>query len=276
MDYTEIIYELKPREEFAELIIAHLSEIGFEMFEETETGLKAYIPAKDFTAEMETDLIPEYVKGCEISFKKNFIQHQNWNVVWESNFEPEVIAGKIYVRADFHVPQNQFPYEIIIQPKMAFGTGHHPTTALVMEQMLSLDFNNKSVLDMGCGTGILAVLAEKLGAATILAIDNDENAVINANENVVKNYCKNISVEQGDAFTPGSQKFDVIIANINRNIILNDLALYVKYLKPEGDLLLSGFYEKDLTMIRDAAAENNLIFQKQLVKNEWCCAYFKK
>ncbi len=276
MDYTEIIYELKPREEFAEILIAHLSAIGFEMFEETETGLKAYIPSNNFIDDVETDLIPTYIEGCEISFKKNFIQHQNWNAVWESNFEPEVIAGKIYVRADFHEPQKQYPYEIIIQPKMAFGTGHHPTTALVMEQMLSLDFNNKSVLDMGCGTGILAVLAEKLGASSILAIDNDENAVINTKENIIKNNCKYINVKQGDANTPGSQKFDVVIANINRNIILNDLTLYVQGLNPEGDLLLSGFYEKDLQMIKDAASENNLLFQKRLVKNEWCCAYFKK
>ena len=275
MDYIEIIYRLQPETEIAEILMAHLAEIGFEMFEEKEEGLKAYIPAKEFTAEIESDLVPHYLQST-IQFTKNFIKHENWNTVWESNFKPEIIAEKIYVRADFHTPQPQYPYEIIIQPKMAFGTGHHPTTALVMEQMLSLDIINKTVLDMGCGTGILAVLAEKLGAVSILAIDNDENAVSNARENVIKNSCYKIAAVQGDATTPGNQMFDVVIANINRNIILNDLPLYVVGLNAGGDLLLSGFYEKDLAMIQECAEKNNLLFQNQLVKNEWCCAYFKK
>ena len=255
--------------------MAHLAEIGFEMFEEKGEDLKAYIPAKEFTAEIESDLVPHYLQST-IQFTKNFIKHENWNTVWESNFEPEIIAEKIYVRADFHTLQPQYPYEIIIQPKMAFGTGHHPTTALVMEQMLSLDIINKTVLDMGCGTGILAVLAEKLGAVSILAIDNDENAVSNARENVIKNNCSKIAAVEGDATIPGNQMFDVVIANINRNIILNDLPLYVAGLNAGGDLLLSGFYEKDLAMIQECAEKNNLLFQKRLLKNEWCCAYFKK
>ena len=266
---------MQPDTEVAEILMAHLAEIGFEMFEENEDGLKAYVPAKEFTNEMEENLIPEYLKA-DIRFAKNFIKHENWNAVWESNFEPELIANRIYVRADFHLAQTQYEHELIIQPKMAFGTGHHPTTALVMEQMLNLDFKNKTVLDMGCGTGILAVLAEQLGAKSILAIDNDEHAVENAKENAVKNNCDKIIALLGDASTPNDKKFDVVIANINRNIILNDIALYVQYLNDGGDLLLSGFYEKDLPMIKDAAEQNKLSLQKQLVKNEWCCAYFKK
>lgn len=275
MDYVEISYRLQPREPFADMLTAHLAEIGFEMFEETEDGVNGYIPSKHFNSEIESSLVPDYLNECEISFSKNLIKHRNWNAIWENNFQPEIIADKIYVRADFHEPQPQYPYEIIIQPKMAFGTGHHPTTALIMEQMLDLNFQNKSVLDMGCGTGILAILAEKLGAKNILAIDNDENAVINSKENIQKNDCSRIEVQQGDSTTPGTQQFDVIIANISRNIILNDLPLYVKNLNDDGDLLLSGFYEKDLEMIRDAAEKNNLRFQKQLVKNEWCCVYFR-
>jgi len=266
---------MQPDTEVAEILMAHLAEIGFEMFEENEDGLKAYVPAQEFTTDMEANLIPEYLQA-DIQFSKKFIKHENWNAVWESNFEPELIANRIYVRADFHPAQPQYEHEIIIQPKMAFGTGHHPTTALVMEQMLSLDFKNKAVLDMGCGTGILAVLADQLGATSILAIDNDEHAVINAKENAEKNNCNKISVLQGEAATPGNHKFDVVIANINRNIILNDLPLYVGNLHTGGDLLLSGFYEKDLKMIQECSEKNNLSFQKQLVKNEWCCAYFKK
>lgn len=275
MDYIEIIFELQPREEFADLLMAHLSELGFEMFEETEKGLKAYIPEKDFNESAEAALIPYYVT-CNVLYTKKLIPHQNWNAVWERNFEPELIAEKIYVRADFHAPQPQYPYQILIQPKMAFGTGHHPTTALVMEQMLNLDCKNKVVLDMGCGTGILAILAEQLGAAKILAIDNDENAVINTWENAQKNNCSKITVLQGDATTPGKQMFDVVVANINRNIILNDLSLYVQYLVTGGDLLLSGFYEKDLPLITVAANKCNLSLIKQRVKNDWCCAYLKK
>ncbi len=255
--------------------MAHLANMGFEMFEETDTGLKAYIPSKDFTEAMESDLVPDYITSG-VKFSKQLIKNENWNAVWESNFEPELIAGKVYVRADFHPPQNQYEFQLVIQPKMAFGTGHHPTTALVIELMLQLNFIGKSVLDMGCGTGILAILAEKLGAESVLAIDNDENAVINTKENIFKNACHQISVEQGDAKTPGIKYFNLIIANINRNIILNDLPLYAANLMVGGEIVFSGFYEKDLVMIQETAEELNLEYQKHLIKNEWCCAYFKK
>jgi ribosomal protein L11 methyltransferase len=201
---------------------------------------------------------------------------RNWNEEWEKNFQPVIIGNEIYVRADYHPHEPGYQFELVIHPRMAFGTGHHATTSLVMQMLLTLPVKGKKVLDMGCGTAILAILAAKLGASELLAIDNDENAVENAKVNCLANNESRIRVLAGDATTPGDLKFDIILANINRNIILDDLHYYVHNLLPGGSLVLSGFFTDDLPLILAKAKENQLIINRQEQQNNWCCVLFVK
>ncbi|MBL7923744.1 MAG: 50S ribosomal protein L11 methyltransferase, partial [Bacteroidia bacterium] len=207
--------------------------------------------------------------------REEIIPWKNWNEEWEKQYQPEIIGGKIYVRAEFHPPNPGFPLEILIQPKMAFGTGHHPTTSQVMEMMLDMDFKNKKVIDMGCGTGILCILAMKLGAQSALAIDNDPNAVENTRDNLIKNQIQHTLVLEGDSSSLKDKSCDVFIANINRNIILNDLESYVHCLRPGAELLTSGYYLQDLPLVRKKAESLGLVFSGYTVNKDWCCARFK-
>jgi ribosomal protein L11 methyltransferase len=278
MDYFEFeIYILPFSVEKAEIVIAQLSVCGFESFEETGFGVKAYIPRNLYQEKSIFELLDNIkFEGTGISYNYKIIKAQNWNALWESNFEPIYIDDKILVRAPFHNSEANFKHEIIIEPKMSFGTGHHETTSLMMEQMLQLNFNIKIILDMGCGTGILAILAAQLGATDITAIDFDKWAYENSIENFERNNCPFVRAILGDATNIPDKKFDIVLANINRNVLLNDIKIYSSFLKPGGQLLLSGFYNIDVPVIIQEAGNYDLIFTSEKFKNNWAvCNFFK-
>jgi ribosomal protein L11 methyltransferase len=249
MDYVEVDFTVKPAQEFNEILIAYLGAIGYSMFEESDSGVKAYIPETEFDRH-ELDEMPLFQQEGPFQITYNFstIASKNWNAEWEKNFEPVIIGKEVYVRAEYHPADPAFRYELVIQPRMAFGTGH----------------------------AILAMLADKMGAKNILAIDNDPNATENAVLNCNVNATGNIHVVTGDASTPGTALFEVILANINRNIILEDLALYNANLKPGGLLFTSGYYLEDLEMIRSKAASFGLELMNHRTRDNWCQAVFHK
>ena len=271
MNYKELIFTVSTSEDFQrDLLINGLSEIGFDTFEETDSGFKAYIPIDDFNADHLEGVLEEYRSMFEFSYDEKLIPYKNWNEVWESNFEPLEINEHCYVRATFHPARPEFKYEIVIDPKMAFGTGHHQTTSMMMQWMLEEDFDQKTVLDMGCGTGILAILASKLGASEIVAIDYDPLCYEITLENSSLNNIKNIEVICGSKEVIPTRKFDMILANINRNILLDQLDQYAGSLPENGSIFLSGFYEgADLDMISAKAAELGLVYKGHKTDKNW-------
>ena len=272
MNYKEVLFSFKPLQPWGEILIAYLSELPFDSFEYDEDGVKAYIKENDFNLS-DIERICKRL-DCVVSIEHNTIETQNWNAKWESDFQPITIDKKCGIRADFHSPLD-VEHEIIITPKMSFGTGHHATTFGMMESMLDLDFKEKQVLDMGCGTAVLAILAEKLGSIHVQAIDIEDWAFQNAVENTQMNATKFTEVYKG-----GKEKikgeFDIILANINRNILLEDMGIYSIHLKQNGRIMFSGFYEKDLALIQDEANNNHLEYISHSVKNNWVTAKFKK
>lgn len=277
MNYIELKYP-KPEDEIAsDLLVSDLAEIGFESFQDDDSYISAFIPEKDFLLENLYG-IPMMKKFYDEKVVQiDTIKDQNWNAVWESNYPPVLIADRCFVRAPFHDPNPDAEFNILIKPKMAFGTAHHETTELMTELLLETDVKNKQVLDMGCGTAVLAILASMKGALNVLAIDFDEWAFNNSVENVNANGIENIEVLQGDAGAiPTSAVFDLAIANINKNTLLHDMHVYAQSLKKNGKLFLSGFYDTDLKDISDSAFENGLIFDSSRVKNSWTAAVFLK
>lgn len=266
--YIGYYFDIEPKEIASEILIAELGEKGFESFTETETGISAYIQ-KEFWNEKILENIYILESG-EFKIKYTFeeIEQVNWNQEWEKNFSPIDIDGRCYIRAPFHTSVD-CEYEIIIEPKMSFGTGHHETTYLMIQHLLEMDLQNLKTLDIGCGTAILAILAEKKGANPIDAIDIDNWCFLNSLENIEKNEGKHINIYEGDASLIKNKKYDLIIANINRNILINDMQYYASSLNPKGILLLSGFYEEDIPYIEGSCCENKLTFVKKLQKNNW-------
>lgn len=278
MDYIELRCKITAEniQEITDILVAELNEIAYESYDETEDGLNAYILEKFFDLEKVKQLQVNNIPNIKINFSHEVIKTQNWNEVWEKNFEPIVIEDQCLIRTHFHKNTPKTKYEIIIEPKMSFGTGHHETTYLMLKTMLELDFKDKNILDMGCGTGVLAILATFKGAKTVTAIDIDEWAYKNTLENIEKNNCSNIKVFQGDANLLRNQQFDIIIANINRNILMDDIKNYSKVLKSGGTLLLSGLYDKDLLMIREEASSNDIDYINHYEKHNWVAAKFYK
>lgn len=268
MNYTGYSFDIEPLQPATEILIAELGELGFESFEETNTGLKAYIQTKDWHKDILSHVFALQSQEFKISFSYQEIEQVNWNAEWEKNFEPIHVENKVSVIAPFH-EKTGMEYEIVIEPKMSFGTGHHETTHLMIQHLLELDLKDTSVLDMGTGTGILAIFAEMKGAKTIDAIDIDEWCYINTKENIETNNCSNIKAYQGDASMLVNQKYDVIIANINRNILLNDMDTFNNCLNPGGKLLLSGFYTQDIPHLEQRTKDLNLSIQKTFTKNNW-------
>ena len=257
------------------VLIARLAELGFESFVENDEDILAYIPFKDLTDSLRLALKSTEISELITASELNLIKDQNWNAVWESAYEPVRIGNQCLVRAPFHPSDTKVEYEIVIEPKMSFGTAHHETTRLMMKYVLETELNGKSLLDMGSGTAVLAILASMKGAAPVLAIDNDDWAYRNAVENVEGNKAGEIEVILGDASSLKGRSFDVILANINRNILLNDIPEYRQSLNPLGYLFISGFYDTDLDMLKEKAKENKLQFLSSQTDNKWTAACFK-
>ena len=265
MKYVEVSFSIMPFEPWNEIIIANLSILPYESFMEEGEYLKAYIQEQDFDSLDLKDLVLKLKtnKGVIINYEYKNIEHQNWNHVWESHFEPVSINDQLHLLAPFH-PKDKYQGLIIeIEPKMSFGTGHHQTTFLMCEEITSLLLDGKKVLDMGSGTGVLAILAEKCGAKELLAIDIESWSVENCEENTKRNKCSKIISKLGDIIDINGQHFDVIIANINKNVLLAHLPSYSKCLNTNGILLLSGFFETDAEDLISAAFKENLVLKKQ-------------
>ncbi len=278
MSYCEVRFTLKPILPAREILLAELSELGFESFVEHENGLSGYVQTANFSAEMLGDLMAKNLPDQEFSFEVNEIADQNWNAVWEASFDPIVVDNKCLIRAPFHSARDvAFLYEIVIEPKMSFGTGHHDTTHLIISRMMSLEFQHKKVLDMGCGTGVLAILAEKMGASGGDAIDIDEWAYENTMENFGRNGCHRfVTIRGGAEVIPPGAEYDVILANINRNILTRDMHHYVAVLKPGGRILFSGFYDSDFPEIDRYAASLGLKLSFRSERKEWCILEYTK
>jgi len=277
MNYFQITIPLPSTVESTEILIAQLSVIGFESFEEQTSKLIAYIPEKDFAKNELLEI--EYCFECEnlSKLKIELIPDQNWNELWESNYPPVTISNRCYIRASFHESKPNIEYEILITPKMAFGTAHHETTSLMLELILANNFSNKNVLDMGCGTGILAILASMKQAKSITAIDIDKWSYDSTLENAELNNINNIkAIEGGAEFVSNTDNFDIIFANINKNILLRDMKTYAKALVDGGNIYFSGFYTHDLLDIKTEANKWGLKFISNLEKNDWVAAVFVK
>lgn len=271
--YIGYDFKVSPLQPGTEILIAELGYAGFESFVETEEGVTAYIQKNEWNDAILEDIQILSSVEFQINYSFNEIEQVNWNIEWEKNFNPIVVANECSVRAPFHEKPDT-KYDIVIEPKMSFGTGHHETTHMMIEHILKNDFEGKSVLDMGCGTGVLAILAEMKGAKPVDAIDYDNWCFINSLENVARNNCKHITVLEGDANVLGDRKYDVIIANINRNILLNDMEAYINCLNPNGMVFLSGFYKDDIPAIEEECNKYQLKLVETLEKNQWVALKF--
>ncbi|MEH6306483.1 50S ribosomal protein L11 methyltransferase [Olivibacter sp. CPCC 100613] len=278
MDYSELTFVCVGEEGWQrDLFINDLAALGFDTFEDTALGFKAYIASASLDLVAVENLLLTLPENFHVSYSRQEISPRNWNAVWESNFEPIIIDKRCYVRATFHEPEPDFEYEVIIDPKMAFGTGHHQTTSLMMEYLLESSVAGKRVLDMGCGTGILAILAAKIGAERVVAIDYDPVCYESVKENVELNQVSVIEVLCGSKEVIPHEPYDLILANINRNILLDQLEVYSAVLKPHGQLFLSGFYDgDDLNQLAEAANKLNIIFSEKKVKDNWVAAKFEQ
>lgn len=267
-NYLEYKFKVNPVQPGTDILIAELGEVGFESFEEIETGVLAYIQKKECSGILLDELEILQNELFEITYDFLEIEQVNWNEEWEKNFQPINVENICTVRAPFHEAPNTL-YDIIIEPKMSFGTGHHETTHMMIQHLLKTDLEAKKVLDMGSGTGVLAILAEMRGASHVDAIDIDHWCYLNSLENVERNSCKNIDVFEGNVSLLEGRKYDVIIANINRNILLQDIPVYSECLNSGGSLFLSGFYEDDSKQIAAACKANKLKFIEKIEKNFW-------
>ena len=271
--FLEYKFKAQPRQPATDILIAELDALGFDSFLETQDGVLAYV-RKDFLATESLDDVPIiHNPEFNISFTHSEISQQNWNTKWEESFQPIVLGHYCAVRAPFHTKPD-VQYDIIITPKMSFGTGHHETTHMMLQFVLKNDMMGKSVLDMGCGTGVLAILAALRGAANVDAVDVDHWSYLNALENVKLNNQNHINVLEGNVELLDEHRYDFIMANINRNVLLRDIPLYVAHLNKGGILVLSGFYMGDLPMISEKCAASGLTFQENLQNNDWVSAKY--
>ncbi|MDZ7613252.1 MAG: 50S ribosomal protein L11 methyltransferase [Flavobacteriaceae bacterium] len=273
MIYIGYHFEIEPLQPGSDILVAELGEEGFESFVETEKGISAFIQKKDWHKDILKNIRLLSSGEFRIAYTSEEIAQVNWNTEWEKNFEPIMVNNMVSVRAPFH-EKTDLPYEIVIEPKMSFGTGHHETTHMMIQQILTLELKDKTVLDMGSGTGILAIMAEMRGAKSVDAIDIDDWCYENALENTARNNCTKVHVFKGDAALLADKHYDVIIANINRNVLLNDLPFYHKCLNKGGVLLLSGFYREDIPFIKERATGLGMQESDILEKNNWISMKF--
>ena len=278
MDYQKVTITITPFQNWLrDVLNSQLAEIGFDSFVEIEDGIEAYIPAKDFDNENLNFVFNAFNEGVTFDVKLEFIEDQNWNEEWEKNyFEPLVIGGECMIRAPFHTEYPNAKYEIVIEPNMAFGTGNHETTSTIIESILQNDLTGKTILDMGCGTGILSILASMKGAKHIIAIDIDLWSFEGTLENTKLNNIENVSVELGDASLLGEESFDLIFANIHKNVLIDDMQAYSNVLNIGGTLIMSGFYTEDIPDIKAKAESMGLKDNGFISKNNWVAYTFLK
>ena len=278
MRYSAVTFTSSDMQEWQkDLLINELANLGFDTFEDQDQGFVGYIPHSKLDIQALETLLLNEVEGFNISYEFEELEHQNWNQLWESNFSPILVDDTCYVRATFHDDKPEYKYQIIIDPKMSFGTGHHQTTSMMLSFILENEFEGKDVLDMGCGTGILAILASKKFAKQILAVDFDPICVESVEENKLLNHIKNIEAKLGSKEVIEGLQFDTILANINRNILLDQMETYVSDLKSQGELYLSGFYDgEDLEILTEKAKSLGLNFIEKKVLDAWCSAKFVK
>lgn len=275
MDYQALIIDMKSGET-RDILMAELSELGFDSFTEDELVLQSFIPFPDFHEDDVNSCLEKWKRKSGFGFRLERIREQNWNAIWESEYEPVIVAGKCMIRAPFHQPLLGIAYDLVIEPRMSFGTAHHETTFLMLDALMNENLNGKRILDQGCGTAVLAILSWKMGALAVDAIDPDQWAYDNALDNVMKNNADGIRVIQGDAKSIPATDYNFILANINRNILLQDMEIYASCLAREGVLFLSGFYDKDLLAILEQAQKYGLRFHQTSSKNHWICVKFLK
>lgn len=272
-NYIKLDFNIKPLQPGSEVLIAYLGDLGFDSFIQTDRGIEAFIPQKEF----DTHLLPSQ---DEFDFSFNYemeeIQAQNWNAQWESEFEPVLVENHCVIRAPFHSEVIGMEMNLIIMPKMSFGTGHHHTTWLMTKSLFEFDLKDKSVLDMGCGTGILAIAAKKRGARQVVGIDIDEWSITNSIENEEMNEVDGILWIQGNVNEIPKTEFDFIFANINKNVLLNDIPSYFERLSLGGTLVLSGFFSNDSQQLIQRAFEFGLHFKKENSKENWSNLVFEK
>jgi len=276
MSYIELncLIKNENNDELRELLMAELLNVGFDSFEESELGMKAYIE-KSFFSEDLLNQVYSLNNNPQIEFSYQPLEEKNWNEEWEKNyFQPIIIDDKCLIKSSFHTNTPQTKYTILIDPKMSFGTGHHETTSLMLEYILSCELTGKEVLDMGCGTGVLGILSSMCGANYVVGIDNDKWAYDNSLENLNLNQITNMKIIHGNVESIPERKFDYIFANINRNILLEDIKFYAKHLKNNGYMVVSGFYSEDLPMIQEEATRQHFQFCNQKEKNRWIAAQF--
>lgn len=275
MIYLEFTFTVKPKKPGLEILLAELSQLSFETFIEEPNSIKAYVLEDNYNFDFKSSIIfnnPDF----NVSYTRKRIKQENWNLKWEENFQPVKVSKDCIVRSSFHQIDKKFKYDLIINPKMSFGTGHHETTLLMLKKILQLNLNSKNVLDMGCGTGVLSILASKMGAKNVLAIDIDKWAYENTLENIGKNNCQNIKVMLDGFSAIGNNKFHVICANINRNVLLKELDIFHSVLFKNGLLLLSGFYVEENQMLINKALSNNFKLNQSLQENKWSLLQFIK
>ncbi|MGB5821272.1 MAG: 50S ribosomal protein L11 methyltransferase [Saonia sp.] len=271
--YIEYTFTVNPLEPATDILIAELGEAGFESFVEIPDGVLAYLKKEDWNDAILRDIQILKNPDFQIDFTTLDIAQQNWNAVWEQNFNPIEVGDTCVVRAPFHEKANVL-FDIVIAPKMSFGTGHHETTHMMIQHILDHDFKGKSVLDMGSGTGVLAILTAMKGASSVDAIDIDHWSYLNAKENVARNGCEQVRIFEGDVGILGNKKYDIILANINRNILLRDIPIYAQCLAKKGSVFLSGFYQEDMHLISQKCKEFRLKFEKNLKNNNWVAAKY--
>ena len=274
-NYFEFQFTIDPVQPASEILIAELGYLGFESFVENNDGITAYIPEEEYEDDILANVHILQSEDFKITYSQNEIERVNWNEEWEKNFTPILVDERCSVRAPFH-EKPDVDFDIVIEPKMSFGTGHHATTHMMIQHILKNDWEGKSVLDMGCGTGVLAILTAMKGAKAIDAIDIDNWCYLNTLENISRNDCEHINVEEGGAELLEGREYDSILANINRNILLRDLPIYDKCLKANGNLFLSGFYEGDLPAIKKACEKIGLEFIENFERNDWIAAKFSR
>ncbi|WP_333818613.1 50S ribosomal protein L11 methyltransferase [Ohtaekwangia sp.] len=275
MYYTRLQVICNP--DFSEILMAEIAEVGFDTFMETEKGFEAYVELEKYDKERLLEVKERYGQQFPLVFYLDRIEKQNWNEEWEKSYQPIIVEDLCLIRAEFHKIEKDYPYVITITPKMSFGTGHHQTTYLMVKAQLDIDHQQKRVMDAGCGTAILSIMASKRGAKEVIAFDIDEWSVINGNENIEVNQCTNISLQQGKLQELNiTGTFDIILANINKNVLLSEIKLYQQYLLPGGLLLLSGFYTHDIDDLLKECAAFNLQEARRDERETWASLLLKK